>query len=199
MFEEMNHALDNSSEAEDVRAELRRLTDVHELEVDPASEVAVMDDFRRDLRALQYRSRYQSQEPPPGPSQRSDETPSRGCLPLESLYELSRRHSQPLRQPQHGGYRGHSVPPLDVRDERRMEPGRLGQGLLRKPQLQPDLTHPLAEGHRDGQVSGALARRHNRASHRTPLPEHHSLLIRFVRIPGAADALGPTAGGEVVP
>lgn len=62
LFEEMVHALDNSPEAEDVRSELRRLTDLHELEVDAASEVADFETLRRDLQALQYRSRQQSQE-----------------------------------------------------------------------------------------------------------------------------------------
>jgi len=63
LFEEMTHALDNSSEAEDVRSELRRLTDVHHLEIDATSEVADFEAFRRDLQGLQYRSRYRSQEP----------------------------------------------------------------------------------------------------------------------------------------
>lgn len=76
LFEEMVHALDNSPEAEDVRSELRRLTDVHELAVDSGTEVADFELLRGDLQALQYRGRQQSQEGQAGsPNETVDEEP----------------------------------------------------------------------------------------------------------------------------
>jgi hypothetical protein len=62
LFEEMQHSLDNSRESEEVRAELRRLADVYELEIDAAEPVSEFEELQRDLHALQYRSRHLSQE-----------------------------------------------------------------------------------------------------------------------------------------
>jgi energy-coupling factor transporter ATP-binding protein EcfA2 len=69
LFEEMQHALDNSRESEEVRAELRRLTDVHELGIDAATPVSDFEELKRDLQALQYRSRHLSQEDASNPSE----------------------------------------------------------------------------------------------------------------------------------
>lgn len=62
LIEELELVLDDSPEAEDTRADLRRLRAEHSLDVDPGSAVGDVDTLRIDLIALQYGGRRRSQE-----------------------------------------------------------------------------------------------------------------------------------------
>lgn len=63
LFEEIGYTLDTSRESEDVRSEIRRLADIHELQVDSSSDVLNFQDLRHDLVALSLLARKNSLVP----------------------------------------------------------------------------------------------------------------------------------------
>lgn len=75
---------------------------------------------------------------------------------LNPIDKAARRYPQADRESKHCRHTGHPVAALDVRDERRMQPGCLGQLFLRLAALGPKLAHPCSEGLGDGQVAGSV-------------------------------------------
>ncbi len=67
LFEQIGYTLDSSRESEDVRSEMRRLSDLHQLHVDPSADVSDMNALREDLVAVSLLSRQKSQVPPDEP------------------------------------------------------------------------------------------------------------------------------------
>jgi hypothetical protein len=63
LFEHIGYTLDTSLESEDARSEMRRLMEVHQLQVDAHSAVADFDRLRDDLVALSLLARQNSQVP----------------------------------------------------------------------------------------------------------------------------------------
>ena len=60
LFERLSFALDSTTEAEDIRSEMRRLGDVHNLKIDPSEPIADFDLLRSDLERLPYLGRQAS-------------------------------------------------------------------------------------------------------------------------------------------
>ena len=61
LFEQIGYTLDTARESEDARSEMRRLTDVHQLEVDSNSDVTDFAQLKEDLTALSLLARAKSQ------------------------------------------------------------------------------------------------------------------------------------------
>ncbi len=61
LFEHIGYTLDTSRESEDARSEMRRLTEVHELEVDSNAYVTDFGQLQEDLEALSLLARAKSQ------------------------------------------------------------------------------------------------------------------------------------------
>jgi len=63
LFEQIGYTLDTSRESEDIRSEIRRLADIHQLHVDSSSDISNFDGLRDDLVALSLLPRQNSQVP----------------------------------------------------------------------------------------------------------------------------------------
>lgn len=61
LFEQIGYTLDSGRESEDARSEMRRLVDVHQLDVDSNSDVADFEQLKEDLAALSLLARAKSQ------------------------------------------------------------------------------------------------------------------------------------------